>query len=103
MPNQYIIDLNQNGVREKIINILRKEKVSYNELELQDKKTVKSRLFKSDEVVTVKVDNQQYWCSISWLDYLISKGFWIDSYTSNEVVTTAGRFKTNIVIFHKKS
>ena len=33
---------------------------------------------------------------------LIKKGFWIDSYTSTNVITTAGSCSTNIAIFHKK-
>jgi len=99
---QYIIDFNKHGVKEKIINILNKENIPCEELQLQDKLTVKSNLFKSDEIVTIKIDNQKGWSCISWLEYLIKKGFWIDSYTSTDVITTAGSCSTNIAIFHKK-
>lgn len=96
MAKQHIINFRSYTVKSKIIDILKVEGIEYSEL--LDVPTAQSGFFGTK---LVNVDKQESWTPEYWLQYLISKGFWIDSYSSLESISSAGHIYTDLAIIHK--
>jgi len=94
---QYIIDFEKKWTfKSEIIKMMKENGI--NTTELEDVTENKKTFFGG--IGTVTVDKQERWTPKEWLTFLISKGFWIDSYTSSESRSQAGTYLTNIVILH---
>ena len=93
---QYIIDFQDYSVKSDIIKMMQENNLNTSEIE--DVSELQKSFFGSYNTVTI--DKQKDWKPQRWLKYLISKGFWIDSYTSSESRTQSGYYQTNIAIVH---
>lgn len=97
MAKQHIIDFQSYTVKNNIIDILKVEGIEYSEL--QEVPTPQSSFFGTKKLVNL--DKQESWTPENWLRYLISKGFWIDSYSSSKSLSAAGYMNTDFAIIHK--